>query len=1276
MSVQKFIQSKIDAWRNSLNDNRGFVQQGRLTTQPIQNFYQQQPVQAQQRYQAVSNAFKPVVPAIKSFAKPVISNIQQGKAPFQHYAPLINKPVQDFKAGFTNPYSNKLNQSFAKSAGQFVGGSPVEGIVPLAVGLGTIAKGVKNLKPTKLISKVDDVAKLVKGKGGVGKTYKIIKQEGIREVQGTPVKIIDGVDTFIHEGTGGWVVSEASTGRYLADSVSKEGAIAKAKFNINNVGVNKFKQLLSEKQLPKLPPQLDNLVSEARKYKSAEEFNQALRSNPEVMWHGSPTGQMRGGKQGLHIGTYRAAQEALNARIGIRADGKAWDGTSEYGKTLLAGSKTQARLAKKGILTGTGFNAGVDFPNYQFPVEDFYPSKAYGWKDIGFSLKDKPTIQPVKIKGQMSNSPQAPMSDFQAGGRMAGLIKRGKARSGYFYENVGEDVGSISAVVPNKEYLDQLTDIYNQANKGEKKMAKLVDNRQFLKQTKKLGIPDEVVKSVKMKIKDKSVPLKITPPPSDIPPMDEIDPVQKIIKALKTAKPLRGKQEALYTAERGKRIGQAQAVGQNVAGEKGYFAQLSKLKGALPKVKFETIRGQVGQQDVDGLFNQIRDNKYITEWEKVSAQGELSKLLGAEGGELPTESGLKLLDEVFGKEFTEAVLEKRSFGAKALDVIGNVLNVPRTLMASVDVSAPLRQGWGLMGKPKEFTSAFGKMFHYLGSSKGYQEALTTIKNDANYLKMREGGLSISKEGPLLLQREERFMSSYAEKIPGVGSLVKASGRAYTGFLNKLRSDTFNTMLKDAVAQGLPDGPDTYKAIAKFINIATGRGSLGELNKASLVLSNVMFSPRLLASRIQMMNPATYITLPAGVRKQAVSTILKAAGIALTITTLAKMGGAEVVNDSRNADFGKIKVGNTRYDMWAGFQQPIRALSQIISGKIISSTTGKEMTLGEGYKPMTRLDVAWRFFQSKESPVASFVQGLLSGQDFFGQPFQAGREAIDRMIPMVIQDMYDLYKERGIEGIPMAVPALFGVGVQTYGKQYPTIETTDAGNPVVRLKNETGLGEDIYNKLTGTPKSNIPEDQWASIVSAKQNESMNAYNKAQAKKKLQGLSPEAQATIGAKASDVFGSTQSQPSYISVVVNGETKIIDTNFQPQEPELTGNTELDKKAISDYKGQITQKKNDIYDLYQAGKLTADEAEQQLQELKNLSAQAGGGKAKKPKKLTAAKISAVKPSRAKIARGKRAALKTQKLSVKMPKVKRTKFKVKRGAEFKLPPLPKLKPLE
>ncbi len=218
-----------------------------------------------------------------------------------------------------------------------------------------------------------------------------------------------------------------------------------------------------QKLLPQVPEQykanyvsktIDPLLSEAKKYKSAEEFVNSLKQDKSVLWHGSPTGQMRGGKQGLHIGTFKAAQDALEARIGIPANGRAWDGTTEYGKTLLAGKKTQRSLGRG----GTGFNVDV-------PENDFYPSQLKGWENPQYTLKDKPTIQPVKIKGQMSNSPQAPMGDYQAGGRMAGQIKKGNAKSGYFYKNVSEDEGSISAVVPSKEHLSQLTDIWNKANK-------------------------------------------------------------------------------------------------------------------------------------------------------------------------------------------------------------------------------------------------------------------------------------------------------------------------------------------------------------------------------------------------------------------------------------------------------------------------------------------------------------------------------------------------------------------------------------------------------------------------------------------------------------------------------------------------------------------------------------------------------------------------------------------------------------------------------------------
>jgi hypothetical protein len=210
-----------------------------------------------------------------------------------------------------------------------------------------------------------------------------------------------------------------------------------------------------------------SLEGEAKKYKSAEEFVEAQQKG--VFYHGTPMGQF--GKAEIHIGTERAAKQALEARIGIRADGKAWDGTSEYGNTLLAGKKTLRKLDPKGY-NETGFN--VDVPENDFYLKD-HPelAKATFGDGTKIPLYAKPKLFPVKIKGEMTNYASTPMSDTKANATIRAMLKKGQAKRGYYYENIGEDAGSISAVVPSKEHLEigltksQLTDIWNKAQASE-----------------------------------------------------------------------------------------------------------------------------------------------------------------------------------------------------------------------------------------------------------------------------------------------------------------------------------------------------------------------------------------------------------------------------------------------------------------------------------------------------------------------------------------------------------------------------------------------------------------------------------------------------------------------------------------------------------------------------------------------------------------------------------------------------------------------------------------
>ena len=511
------------------------------------------------------------------------------------------------------------------------------------------------------------------------------------------------------------------------------------------------------------------------------------------------------------------------------------------------------------------------------------------------------------------------------------------------------------------------------------------------------------------------------------------NPVSRVITALKEAKSVRGEQETIYAKARSQKFAKMQAVGEKVRGEKGFYAQLGALKGELPRAEFETIRNKLTQEDIDSLFNMVKDSNQIGEWDKLAAREGLAKLFGEYGGKVPTENELSMLNKVFGEDFTKTILSKRTFFEQAKYIGTQIANIPRSLMASFDLSAPMRQGIFLIGKPKQFFPAFTRMFGAFKNEASYKAIQDAIITHPDYQLARDSSLSLTDMDVMLGQREEQFMSNWAEKIPVLGKGVRASGRAYVGFLNKLRFDTFTDLVNKAEGAGLDPrkNRDLTKAISDFINNATGRGTLPNgLQKSAIMLNNIFFSPRLIMSRLNLVNPFYYVNQKPFVRKEALKSLFSFIGFGVTVLTLAKMAGAEVGSDPRSSDFGKIKIGNTRLDIWGGFQQLSVMASRVITGKYISSTTGKEMTLGEGYKPMTRADIIQRFFEGKEAPIPSFITALVKGKNAIGEDINIPLEVVQRFIPMVLQDSYDLLKESpGL--LPASLLGVFGVGLQTY-----------------------------------------------------------------------------------------------------------------------------------------------------------------------------------------------------------------------------------------------------
>ena len=541
--------------------------------------------------------------------------------------------------------------------------------------------------------------------------------------------------------------------------------------------------------------------------------------------------------------------------------------------------------------------------------------------------------------------------------------------------------------------------------------------------------------------------------------------IKKLTEALKKAKPARQQQEKLFREERERRAGRVAAVAKKVSGEKGFFAQLKQLKGELPKKDFEAIRKDFGQDEIDTLFDAVEHTNALTIFEKITAKVGLQKLFE---GTVPTKGEIALLREVFGDEFVKALPDTRSWAGKVGDFIGKALNLPRAIMATLDLSAPLRQGIFMVGRPRQFLPAFKDMFKFAASEKSYEGLMKSIKARPSYRKMREARIAFTDMGEDLMSREEQFMSSWAEKIPGFGALARASNRAYTGFLNKLRADVFDDLIRKADATGIDtDSKEFLEGMGRFINAATGRGNLPSLlERGAPILNATFFSPRLMASRINLLNPLFYTNLDPFVRKEALKSLISFGGIAGTVAGISALAGADVGTDPRNADFMKIKVGDTRYDILGGFQQYVRMAAQLITGEIVSSTTGRTMTVGEGYKPLSRLEIAQRFFENKTAPVPSFIIQWLKGTTATGEDFDLPTEVINRFIPMVTQDLYDLAQEEGIENIWQGAPAIFGVGVQSYGKQELVTGKTKIGEETAQIRPVQELAERVREAVLG------------------------------------------------------------------------------------------------------------------------------------------------------------------------------------------------------------------
>ncbi|HEX8185164.1 MAG TPA: hypothetical protein VF747_10445, partial [Blastocatellia bacterium] len=404
------------------------------------------------------------------------------------------------------------------------------------------------------------------------------------------------------------------------------------------------------------------------------------------------------------------------------------------------------------------------------------------------------------------------------------------------------------------------------------------------------------------------------------------------------------------------------------------------------------------------------------------------------------------------------------------DHAADVLNAPRTIMASADLSAPLRQGAILtLTEPRSGIAASRDMLRSI-SDKGFEKVKAELAAHPRAELAEQSGLyqatKASGSPVALAAREEAFMSRLVGKLP----VIKQSEHAYVAYLDRLRMDTFSKYADELEKAGktAAKNPKDFEDIAKFVNYATGRGDLPQvLDSLAPVLNGIFFSPRYAMSRVQILNPTTYAKMSPVARKIAMRKMFEFAGVTSMTLGLAKLAGAEVSLDPTSADFLKVKAGNTRYDLLAGFQQYMRFAAQMSKG-LYNNFAGSKNERGK--EPF---DVATKFFRSKLAPVSSYAVDAATGKTFDNQKFNPIKGVGARLIPMFIKDAKEAWsdQESGKASKSAAtVAAIFGAGVQTYSGNEKEKSALDSipevkrlGLDIPELKQKSEENEDAFKK---------------------------------------------------------------------------------------------------------------------------------------------------------------------------------------------------------------------